>query len=177
MADLIDFDATLADAEGEESTFPFRFLGQEWQLPVSPVAKDMLKVRRMYMRVAELGVKQATGEITEADASKMIEVAGGSELDDLLAMMIGRSIVVQWLDLGMSDDQLKKVFRYLWRLYNGRNPNEADPGEAEPPVNRGQRRTAKKAATKATRSRSSSKTSDTSTPTSAGNTASKSLKR
>lgn len=174
MAEPIDFDATLAAAEGDaeqQATFPFTFLGERWSLPVSPLAKDMLKVRRMYMRVAELEMKLAAGEITEADANKVIELAGGSDMDDLLAMMIGREIVDGWLELGLTDGQLKKVFRYLWRLYNGMDPNEAGQGEVLPP-SRGERR-----AKPVTTSRKSSTNGTSSKRTSSGNTAKTSARR
>lgn len=174
MGELIDFDATLAQVEGgdEAATFPFRFLGEEWQLPVSPLAANMLKVRRMYMRVAELNVKRATGQISEEDASRIIEVAGGADIDDLLGMMIGNDLVSTWMSAGMTDDQLKRVFRYLWRLYNGIDPNVDDAeGEALPPVNRGQRRAA------AAKSKPSSKSSDSSRRTGSGSTTKTSRKR
>lgn len=171
MAELIDFDATLADAEGAPATFPFRFLGEEWELPTSPLAKDMLKVRRMYMRVAELSVKKATGQISDADADKIIELAGGADIEDLLGMLIGSELVEEWMGAGMTDAQLKAVFRYLWRLYNGLDPEAADvEGEALPPANRGQRR-------KATKSTASSSGSDSSRPTGSASTTKKSRKR
>lgn len=167
MADLIDFDAALAEANGDEeatATFTFRFLGQDWQLPKSPLAKDMLKVRRMYMLVAELNMKMATREVAESDANSVIKLAGGSDLDDLLAFMIGRETVDAWLELGATDAALKKAFRYLWLLYNGQDPNKADDlGEAAPPANRGPARQ--------TRSAASSKTGASSRPTGNGSTA------
>lgn len=172
-ADLIDFDATLAEAEGEPASFAFKFLGQEWQLPRSPLAKDMLKVRRMYMRVAELQVKQAAGLITEADANNVIELAGGAELDDLLAMLVGQETVDAWFGASMTDEQLRRVFRYLWKLYNGQDPNEPEDeeqGEALPPASRGQRRA------KIT-SRASLKTGTSSRRTGAGSTTKTSRKR
>lgn len=181
MTELLDFDAVLAEADGIEevsSTRPFRFRGTVWEVPSSPVAKDMLRVRRMYMRIGELDVKIATGQLTEADAQKIIDLAGGSELDDLLAMMVGRELVDKWLshEKPITDDELKKVFRYFWRLYNGKDPNvEEEPAGEAPPPNRGQRRAQTKA--KSTRSPSSSKSSGSSKRTSAASTKSRSVKR
>lgn len=172
MASLIDFDATLAQADGEEeasATFDFKFLGKTWPLPVSPPAKGMLKVRRLYMLTSELQMRQATGNITEAEANKLIEVTEGADLETMLTLLIGAGTVQAWLQHDMTDDQLKRVFTYLWRRYNGQEDGE---GEAQPPANRGARRAKPKSA--GTRS---SSTGASSRRTGSGSTTKTSRKR
>lgn len=163
MADLVDFDATYAEAKGLPSTFTFRFLGQDWELPKSPEAIDMLRVQHIYMTVAEMETKRVAGTLTEADANKVVELSGESELDALLAALIGRDIVDAWLDCGMSYGQLQAVFNYLWRLYNGQDPSVDNLGEAPPPANRGERRARTKSKSSSSNGTSSKRTGSAST--------------
>lgn len=163
---VVDFDATLAEVE-EGETFPFKFLGQEWQLPRSPIALGMLKVRRMNMRAAELQARQASGQITEADANKIIDLAGGADIDQMLAHMVGEELVAQWVASPLlTDEKLRRVFRWLWLKYNGQDPDQDYVGETAPPANREERRAVKAR----TSSRKSSRAGASSKPTGSGNT-------
>lgn len=165
----IDFDAALAEAEGESSpTFAFRFLGKDWELPTSPPAKNMLKMRRIYMRVAELADKIQAGTITEAEANAVVESGSTYDVSEMLGLMVGPETVDAWLEAEATDAQLVAVMKYLWRHYNGMSAE----GEALPPANRGERR----AKAKSTRSGKSSPDGISSRPISSGSTGSKSAK-
>lgn len=168
----IDFDA--ADNEGNGEPLTVKVSGKKYELPASPPALAMLKIRRIYSQLAEVMLKKEQGKLTKQDDEMLVELADSMHIEDMLGQLVGKELVDEWLDSGISDVKLKGIFRSLWNRYNsasGEDDGDGD-GDVSPkvPANRAQKRSA-------SRRKPSSSTGRASKPISVASTKSKSRKK
>lgn len=104
-----DFDA--AFAEGAEEPIEFRMFERDWTVSRSPRAEAVLLVERL--------------RIERQDENKPL-----NRLDtiEVAKAFCGAALVEEWLELGITMDQMAEVVNYVVR--GGREDD--DPGEPEP---------------------------------------------
>lgn len=132
MNTVKNFDDAWAE-EGDEQ-IPIQAFGEVWYLPASPPAEGMMLARRMEMRVAQAMLEfDKAKETRDLAAVKAIsrDIEDNSDIFQMMRLVVGDEIVDAWVEKKMSEKQAKSLFRWIWRTYNGLDPDAPEKAEGE----------------------------------------------